>query len=134
MLWKVGNYNALREKQATLQQQFQQLQKAAKDTDQRLSSLQSLATEVAITYGFVRLPNSPFGVTESPAEPGESFEHSVAEFNFLRKERHGRGAGRQSACSLIAAPGLGEWPSRRRYGRWWADYRQVRRASGPVQR
>src|SRR5271169_3716805 len=49
MLWKVGNYNALRQKQDALQQQYQQLQKTAKDTDQRLSSLQSLATEVAMT-------------------------------------------------------------------------------------
>jgi murein DD-endopeptidase MepM/ murein hydrolase activator NlpD len=87
MLWKVGNYNALRRKQADLQQQFQVLQKSASDTDQRLNSLQSLATEVAMTYGFVRLhTNSPFGVTEtSPAEPEQSFENSVAQFNFLEK-------------------------------------------------
>lgn len=107
MLWKVGNYNALREKQATLQQQFQQLQKAAKDSDQRLSSLQSLATDVAVTYGFVRSPNSPFGATESPAEPGVSFEHSVAEFNFLEKNATGAALA-DSGLRLIAAPGLGE--------------------------
>jgi len=107
MLWKVGNYNALREKQATLQQQFQQLQKAAKDTDQRLSSLQSLATDVAVTYGIVRSPNSPFVVAESPAEPDGSFEHSVAEFNFL--ENHVTLANRAgNSLQLVAAPGLGQ--------------------------
>ena len=107
MLWKVGNYNALREKQASLQQQFQQLQKTAKDTDQRLSSLQSLATDVAMTYGFVRSPNSPFGASESPAETDASFEHSVAQFNFLEKNATATAlAG--NGLRLIAAPGLGE--------------------------
>src|SRR5271170_7424781 len=73
MLWKVGNYNALRRKQDNLQQQYQQLQTTVKDTDQRLSSLQSLATEVAMTYGFVQLRNSPFGVTEAISGADESF-------------------------------------------------------------
>ncbi len=85
MLWKVGNYNALRRKHADLQEQFQVLQKSADDTDQRLSSLQSLATEVAMTYGFVKLHNNPFSVTDTPVKPEESFEHSVAEFNYLEK-------------------------------------------------
>lgn len=107
MLWKVGNYNALREKQATLQQQVQQLQKAAKDSDQRLSSLQSLATDVAVTYGFVRLPNSPFETTEAGAAPEESFEHSVAEFNFLQKNVSAA-ALNQDRIQLVSAPGLGE--------------------------
>jgi murein DD-endopeptidase MepM/ murein hydrolase activator NlpD len=106
MLWKVGNYNALREKQATLQQQVQQLQKAAKDSDQRLSSLQSLATDVAVTYGFVRLPNSPFEGAPSTA-PEESFEHSVAEFNFLQRNVSAA-ASNENHIQLVSAPGLGE--------------------------
>ncbi len=86
MLWKVGNYNALRRTHADLQQQFQVLQKSASDTDQRLSSLQSLATEVAMTYGFVKLHNSPFGVTDTAVQPEESFEQSVDQFQtFLEK-------------------------------------------------
>ena len=107
MLWKVGNYNALRQKQATLQQQFQQLQKAAKDSDQRLSSLQSLATDVAMTYGFSRSPNSPFSEAESAAEPAATFEHSVAEFNFLQKNAT-PAALAGSNLRLVATPGLGE--------------------------
>ena len=58
MLWKVGDYNALLLKQDHLQRQYQQLQNTVKDTDQRLSSLQSLATEVAMTYGFMYLRTS----------------------------------------------------------------------------
>src|SRR5256886_17333023 len=51
MLWKVGNYNALRHDQETLKKQYKQLQSTVNDTNQRLDSLQSLATEVAMTYG-----------------------------------------------------------------------------------
>ena len=51
MLWKVGNYNALRHDQETLKKQYRQLQSTVNDTNQRLDSLQSLATEVAMTYG-----------------------------------------------------------------------------------
>jgi uncharacterized protein YlxW (UPF0749 family) len=61
MLLKVGNYEALVRQQDHLQQQYQQLQDTVKSTDQRLSSLQSLATEVAMTYGFMYLRTSPFG-------------------------------------------------------------------------
>lgn len=85
MLWKVGNYNALLRKQDNLQQQYQQLQETVTDTDQRLSSLQSLATEVATTYGFVHLRNSPFGVTEQPVKDDAGFANTVAEFTFLEK-------------------------------------------------
>ncbi len=85
MLWKVANYNALQRKQNNLQQQYQQLQKTVTTTDQQLSSLQSLATEVAMTYGFERLRNSPFGVAQASAKEDQSYEDSVAQFDFLEK-------------------------------------------------
>src|ERR1700720_381268 len=84
MLWKVGNYEALLRKQDHLQQQYQQLQDSVKDTDQRLSSLQSLATEVALTYGFMYLRTSPFGLNES-AVAQEPIDHTLEEFDFLAK-------------------------------------------------
>src|SRR5207253_10546695 len=40
MLWKVGNYNALRHDQETLKKQYQQLQSTVNDTNQCLDSLQ----------------------------------------------------------------------------------------------
>lgn len=43
MLWKVGNYNALRHDQETLKKQYRQLQTTVNDTNQRLDSLQSLS-------------------------------------------------------------------------------------------
>jgi murein DD-endopeptidase MepM/ murein hydrolase activator NlpD len=85
MLWKVGNYNTLRRQQDTLKHNYEQLQSSAQNTNERLNSLQSLATEVAMTYGFMRFRQSPFGVDAAPAGSGPDFEHSVAEFNFLEK-------------------------------------------------
>src|SRR5216684_2312942 len=85
MLWKVGNYNTLRRQQATLKQNYEKLQSSVKDTNERMNSLQSLATEVAMTYGFMRFRQSPFGVNEASAGSGEDFEHSVEQFNFLEK-------------------------------------------------
>jgi len=38
MLWKVGNYNALRHEQETLKVQYHQLQSTVNDTNQRLDS------------------------------------------------------------------------------------------------
>jgi murein DD-endopeptidase MepM/ murein hydrolase activator NlpD len=83
LLWKAGNYNALLRKQGTLERQFHQLQQSATQTDQRLSSLQSLATEVAMTYGFVRLRNTPFALKQPLAAPDTSYDHSLEEFAFL---------------------------------------------------
>ena len=65
MLWKVGNYNTLRRQQDTLKHNYEKLQSSVKDTNERMNSLQSLATEVAMTYGFMRFRQSPFGVNEA---------------------------------------------------------------------
>ena len=85
MLLKVGNYNSLRRQQDTLKHNYEQLQSSVKDTNERLNSLQSLATEVAMTYGFMRFRQSPFGVGDNSVPPSNGFEQSVAQFNFLEK-------------------------------------------------
>jgi len=85
MLWKVGNYNTLRRQQATLKHNYEQLQSSVKDTNERMNSLQSLATEVAMTYGFMRFRQSPFALSEAPPAANPGFEQSVAQFNFLEQ-------------------------------------------------
>jgi murein DD-endopeptidase MepM/ murein hydrolase activator NlpD len=87
MLWKVTNYNSLRRDQDTLKKQYTQLQTVVKDTNQRLTSLQSLASEVAITYGITRFRQTPFGLSDSAEDPEESvsFEQSIEQFNFLKR-------------------------------------------------
>ncbi len=85
MLWKIGNYNALRHEQDTLKKQYQQLQATVQDTNQRIDSLQSLATEVAMTYGVLRFRPTPFMVTDGPVQPEEAYETSVEQLNFLKQ-------------------------------------------------
>src|SRR5258708_19393408 len=50
MLWKVGNYNALRHEEQTLRKQYQQLQSTANATTHPPHSLQSLAPTWPIPY------------------------------------------------------------------------------------
>ena len=86
MLWRLTDYNAVRRERDVLKRQNQQLQTTVSDTNERLSSLQSLATEVAITYGFMRLRQTPFGLTDAPVEPEAAYQRSVEQLNFLKKE------------------------------------------------
>jgi len=86
MLWKATNYNSLRREQDNLKQQYRQLQTEVKDTNQRLNSLQSLASEVAMAYGITRLRQTPFGLTEDAEPPEETeFQQSLDEFSYLQK-------------------------------------------------
>src|ERR1700674_3665287 len=85
MLWKATSYNSLRREQDNLKQQYRQLQTEVKDTNQRLNSLQSLASEVAMAYGITRFHNTPFGLADVGAEPDEEFQQSVDEFSYLEK-------------------------------------------------
>ncbi|HXN73275.1 MAG TPA: M23 family metallopeptidase [Candidatus Acidoferrales bacterium] len=85
MLWKATNYNTLRRNQDALKQQYIQLQTQVKDTNQRLDSLQSLASEVAMAYGINRFRQTPFDFAEGADEPQAQFEESVDEFSYLEK-------------------------------------------------
>jgi murein DD-endopeptidase MepM/ murein hydrolase activator NlpD len=107
LLWKAGDYNALLRRQGTLERQYHELQQTASEADVRLSSLQSLATEVAMTYGFMRLRDSPFAVSQPLSAPDASFNHSLQEFAFLESNspRLSLAAGRMS---LLPGQGLGQ--------------------------
>jgi murein DD-endopeptidase MepM/ murein hydrolase activator NlpD len=85
MLWKVGNYNALRHDQETLKKQYRALQNTVDDTNQRLDSLQSLATEVAMTYGVLRYHPSAFDQSDNPVTPEDAFDRSVEQYTFLKR-------------------------------------------------
>src|ERR1700686_429832 len=85
MLLKVGNYNTLRRQQDTMKRNYEQLQSSVQDTNQRLNSLQSLATEVAMTYGFMRFRQSPFVLDKASAGSDAGFEQSMEQFDFLEK-------------------------------------------------
>jgi len=102
MLWKVGNYNALRHEQETLKVQYHQLQSTVNDTNQRLDSLQSLATEVAMTYGVLRYHPAAFDVSDNPVTAADAFDRSVEQYTFLKKN---------AAAIAISSGGLRLMPS-----------------------
>ena len=110
MLWKVGNYNNLRRQEATLKQNYEKLQSSVKDTNDRMSSLQSLATEVAMTYGLMRFRQSPFGLNETAQAATGSFEQSVAQFNFLQQNA-GEAALPARGMQLLSSPSLADLTS-----------------------
>lgn len=97
MLWKVGNYNALRHDQENLKKQYRELQTTVKDTNQRLDSLQSLATEVAMTYGVMRYHPAAFDQADSSATPEDAFDRSLEQYSFLK---------RNATAITISASGL----------------------------
>lgn len=103
MLWKAASYNEVRGERDTLKQQYQQLQAMVKDTNQRLNSLQSLATEVAMTYGIIRFRQTPFGLAEAPVESDAAYQRSVEQFDFLVKN---------ATQVALAAEGLRLMPGR----------------------
>ncbi len=114
MLWKVANYDQLRREQATLQKRYSNLQEMVRDSNQRLSSLQSLATEVAVSYGIMRFRNTPFGLAEEAAgnpleaDAGDNHQRTVDQYYFLMKNA--------SSVALAAQGGLQLMP-----GRAWSD-------------
>jgi hypothetical protein len=110
MLWKVGNYNALRRQQDTLKHNYEKLQSSVKDTNDRMNSLQSLATEVAMTYGFMRFRQSPFGVDESVPAANSGFEQSVEQFNFLERNV-AQAALPTGSLQLVSSGGLADLTS-----------------------
>jgi len=86
MLWKVGNYNAVRHELETRTQQYRQLQATVNDTNQRLDSLQSLATEVAMTYGVLRYHPAAFDESDNPAvDSQDAFDRSIEQYTFLKR-------------------------------------------------
>ena len=103
MLWKVGNYNALRHDQENLKKQYRDLQSTIKDTNQRLDSLQSLATEVAMTYGVLRYHPAAFDqADDDPETSKDSFDRSVQQYSFLK---------RNAAAIAVSSGGLRMMPA-----------------------
>ncbi|MGA8037774.1 MAG: peptidoglycan DD-metalloendopeptidase family protein [Candidatus Acidiferrales bacterium] len=84
MLWKAASYNSLRRDQDALKQQYKALQTEVKDTNQRLDSLQSLASEVAMAYGIARFRQTPFAFSDDEKSDA-NFQESVDEFTYLQR-------------------------------------------------
>lgn len=85
MLWKVGNYNAVRQERDAFKKQVRDLQTTVKDTNQRLDAVQSLATDVAMTFGVLRYHPAAFDQIDNPVTPQDAFDRSVEQFAFLKR-------------------------------------------------
>lgn len=91
MLLKVSNYNNLRSEREALKTQYRTLESTVTSTNAQLDSLQSLAAEVALTYGFgdTRRPRFPAAVlalaTQTNATVDSSFRASLYAYNLIRR-------------------------------------------------
>lgn len=90
MLLKVANYDNVRDEHEALKTQYHTLENVITDTNTKLSSLESLASEVALTYGFGRAtrPGFPQAVlalaTESNSTLESSYNASLYAFNLMK--------------------------------------------------
>jgi len=123
MLLKVSNYNNVRSEREALKTQYRTLESAVTSANAKLDSLQSLATEVALTYGFgdERRPRFPSAVlalaTQTNASVDSSFRASLYAFNLIRRASLdpdgndlGRGMFSNPLIARTTVPSL--WPVR----------------------
>ena len=88
LLLKLTHYNQVQAEREQLRQQNRVLKASYAQTQQRLTTLESLANEVAVTYGLLHLRHTPFGTLESATAslaPAEQFRDTLARFRFLRR-------------------------------------------------
>ena len=90
MLVKVSNYNTVRSEREALKQQFQTLENKVSRANAKLSSLQTLAAEVAVSYGFGNghrqqiAPDLLSLARQSAAIDGTDYDGSLYALNVLR--------------------------------------------------
>ncbi len=123
LLLTFSDYADVRAEREQLRAQNLQLQATQEQTRQRLSSLESLANEVAVSYGLMRLPQTPFGNIGSQPDGlplADDFGDTLARYRFLQHHAiavtlYGSGvrpAGGQDITQLSYTPSL--WPVRGR--------------------
>ena len=90
MLLKVSNYNSLRTERAALAVENRTLQSVVSETHTQLESLESLAAEVALTYGLgqrhgPRFPDSTLALaTEANSMAESGYQASLYAFNLIK--------------------------------------------------
>jgi murein DD-endopeptidase MepM/ murein hydrolase activator NlpD len=83
MVWKVGNYNALKREADSLRARYRNLQKTVNETNVQLASLQTLASEISVATGFKQKMEGPTTITaEGTLAP--TYTESLQEYYFLR--------------------------------------------------
>jgi murein DD-endopeptidase MepM/ murein hydrolase activator NlpD len=90
MLVKVSNYNTIRSEREALKQQFHTLENKVSRTNVKLNSLQTLAAEVAVTYGFGNAHNQRIApdllslASQSSSIGGTDYDASLYALNAMK--------------------------------------------------
>ena len=123
MLLRVSNYNSLRMEHEALKVQNQTLENLVSNTNAQLSSLQSLAAEVALTYGFgqthgLRFPQAALALgSRTDPTVDSTYRASLIAFNLI-KRRSLKPSGDSLALGIFPNAHLGRetipslWPVR----------------------
>lgn len=84
MLFKVSNYNNLRDEKEALMKRYDNLEQVVTQTNTQLASLENLASEISVAYGLKRrLVGTDDLEHEAALVP--SYQASLEQFNFLEK-------------------------------------------------
>ncbi len=123
MLLKVSNYNSLRTEREALKTQNRSLENVVSQSNAKLDSLQSLAAEVALTYGFgqahrLRFPEAALALaTQTDSTVESSYRASLYAFNLIRRSSL-NAPGNSVALGIFPSTELGRnivpslWPVR----------------------
>jgi murein DD-endopeptidase MepM/ murein hydrolase activator NlpD len=89
MLWKVGQYNTLRQEVETLRDRYNDLQQAAAEQNEQLATLQLFASEVSMAYG---LKQDVGGASSfaSEARLVPTMNETIEQYNFLKSADYSR--------------------------------------------
>lgn len=107
MVWKVANYNTLRQEVESLRARYQKLEKASAQDQQQLATLQLFASEVSLAYGLKRtLEGPPDIVNEGRLVP--TMSETLDAYDFLRTARVPR-TRRNTTFMMNGRPSV--WPT-----------------------
>ena len=119
MVWKVANYNALKQEADSMRARYQNLQKVVSETNVQMASLQLYAREVSVAYGIKQKLEGPSDIS-SEGKMVPSFAESLQEYNYLiNADKLGISSRRSHFGGLKAPPSL--WPVEGRLMDGFAD-------------
>jgi murein DD-endopeptidase MepM/ murein hydrolase activator NlpD len=83
MVWKVANYNSLRQEVVSLRVRYEKLEKVNTQTNEQLATLQLFAREVSVAYGLKSKLEGPSDISgEGRLVP--TYKETLEEYQFLK--------------------------------------------------
>jgi murein DD-endopeptidase MepM/ murein hydrolase activator NlpD len=84
MSWKASRYEALQQDFDHLRARYQDLQRVAKQRNDQIASLQTLATEVSARYGIIPPETPTASAMQDDTDLKPSVQETLQEFSFLK--------------------------------------------------